>query len=92
MSSLTVAFINQSKGATAYLWDFGDGSTSAQENPSHTYVTGGAYVVTLRATGSAGVDTVSKTVITIGVASDVFLGASDGDVVATADADLIAVP
>jgi gliding motility-associated-like protein len=31
-------FFNQSDNATSYLWDFGDGSTSNQENPSHDFV------------------------------------------------------
>jgi PKD repeat protein len=35
----TVNFTNTSSLATSYLWDFGDGSTSTQVNPSHTYTT-----------------------------------------------------
>ena len=34
-----VAFINLSTGADSYLWDFGDGNTSTDENPTHTYAT-----------------------------------------------------
>ncbi|MFT5284262.1 MAG: PKD repeat protein, partial [Planctomycetota bacterium] len=36
---LTVDFINLSTGSlvTGYLWDFGDGTTSAQTDPTHTY-------------------------------------------------------
>ena len=33
----------------AWLWDFGDGTTSTQQNPSHTYTTAGTYTVTLTA-------------------------------------------
>ena len=34
----SVDFINQSQGsADSYLWNFGDGNTSTQENPSHSY-------------------------------------------------------
>ena len=33
-----------------YAWTFGDGATSAEENPVHTYATPGTYVVTLRIT------------------------------------------
>ncbi len=91
-ASLSVRFINQSLGATSYLWDFGDGSSNVQENPEHTYAEGGAYVVTLTATGPSGIATKSRTVVTVGVASDIFLGASDGDTLGTADADLLAVP
>ncbi len=34
-------------GATAYAWNFGDGSTSIEEKPSHIYYADGAYTVTL---------------------------------------------
>lgn len=32
---------------TRYLWNFGDGQTSTQQNPTHTYATPGSYTVTL---------------------------------------------
>ena len=35
-----------------YLWDFGDGTTSATENPTHAYTNGGSYNVTLTVTNS----------------------------------------
>lgn len=44
---LSVVFTNNSTGGTAYFWEFGDGETSTEENPSHTYATEGAYPVTL---------------------------------------------
>lgn len=44
--SLTVQFANQSHG-TAYLWQFGDGSSSSQYAPSHTYSSPGLYQVKL---------------------------------------------
>ncbi len=40
--------------ATTFLWNFGDGTTSTQENPSHTYDTPGTYTVRLTAANSAG--------------------------------------
>ncbi|WP_156176099.1 GEVED domain-containing protein [Hymenobacter terrenus] len=39
---------------TAWLWNFGDGTTSTQQNPNHCYTTAGTYTVTLRATNAAG--------------------------------------
>ncbi len=48
-SGLTVEFTNLSGNATSYNWDFGDGSTSSENNPTHTYATAGAYDVTLNA-------------------------------------------
>ncbi len=40
-------FINETIGANIYLWDFGDGTTSTQENPVHVYTEPGSYEVTL---------------------------------------------
>lgn len=41
-------FTDQSgAGVTTWAWDFGDGSTSTLQNPSHTYSTPGTYTVTL---------------------------------------------
>jgi PKD repeat protein len=39
---------------TAWLWSFGDGQTSTQQNPTHTYATSGTFTVTLQATGGSG--------------------------------------
>ncbi|KAK6020437.1 PKD domain protein, partial [Ostertagia ostertagi] len=39
---------------TAWDWDFGDGATSNQQNPSHTYTNIGFYAVTLSVTSSTG--------------------------------------
>ncbi|MCK5134989.1 MAG: PKD domain-containing protein [Bacteroidales bacterium] len=40
-------FVNNSINASYYLWDFGDGNTSPDENPSHIYGVEGTYDVTL---------------------------------------------
>lgn len=48
--NFTVNFTNTSISATDYLWDFGDGNTSTDKNPSHTYADLGTYTVTLTAT------------------------------------------
>jgi hypothetical protein len=47
--SFVIQFLNNSSNATSYSWDFGDGSTSQETNPSHLYTTGGDFVVTLTA-------------------------------------------
>ena len=50
---LTVQFTNQSLGEpTSFSWDFGDGGSSTEKDPFHTYRTPGTYSVTLRATNS----------------------------------------
>lgn len=46
----TVSFSNQSVSATDYSWDFGDGTTSTEINPSHTYSADGTYSVSLTST------------------------------------------
>lgn len=51
---LKVNFTNFSSDATAYSWDFGDGNSSTEESPSHTYAAAGDYTVVLTAENSAG--------------------------------------
>jgi PKD repeat protein len=57
-----VALSNNSLNATGYFWDFGDGNTSTEAEPVHTYQTVGDYEVTLIASGFCPGDTVSQTV------------------------------
>ncbi|MEZ4849107.1 MAG: PKD domain-containing protein [Bacteroidia bacterium] len=40
-------FSDQSSGAVSWNWDFGDGSTSTQQNPGHAYTASGTYEVCL---------------------------------------------
>jgi gliding motility-associated-like protein len=50
-----VQFTDQSPaGPTQWLWDFGDGQTSTQQNPQHTYTTTGRFTVKLTTTTAAG--------------------------------------
>jgi PKD repeat protein len=61
-STMDVKFMDKSTGApTAWKWDFGDGATSSEQNPMHTYTTIGIYTVTLTASNTNGSDTTSKT-------------------------------
>jgi PKD repeat protein len=58
---LTVNFTDQSTGQiTSWSWDFGDGSISTEQNPSHTYTDDGSYTVSLAVTGPGGSDTETK--------------------------------
>ncbi len=59
-----VTFINTSKNATSYLWNFGDGTTSTESNPVHSYSLDGTYLLTLKAIGANSTDSVCK-IITI---------------------------
>jgi hypothetical protein len=59
---LGVNYTDQSTGdITSWQWDFGDGSTSTEQDPSHTYTDSGIYTVSLTATGPGGSDTEIKT-------------------------------
>lgn len=53
---------NKSSYTTDYVWDFGDGTTTTDTNPTHTYTGNGTYNVTLIASHCGLLDTVSKTV------------------------------
>jgi len=50
----TVQFTNTGSAGKTYQWLFGDGSTSAAQNPSHTYQQEGDYTVSLVVTNSTG--------------------------------------
>jgi gliding motility-associated-like protein len=50
----TDASISPGSNITSWLWDFGDGNTSTQRNPQHTYTTGGNFNVTLQIRNAAG--------------------------------------
>jgi PKD repeat protein len=53
-----VSFNNTSSNATSYIWDFGDGNTSADLHPTHTYTSTGKYTLKLIAQNtSCGNDT-----------------------------------
>jgi len=59
---LTVNFTDLSTGnPTSWSWNFGDGGSSASQNPSHIYTAEGTYSVTLTASNGCGSDIESKT-------------------------------
>jgi len=59
---LDVTFTDTSDASPVkWLWDFGDGTTSSEQNPAHLYTTAGSYDVTLRAWNDLGSDTMVKT-------------------------------
>lgn len=67
VTGLSVNYDNLSQpsslgGALTYAWDFGDGTVSALENPSHTYAAAGTYFVELIVTEGAMTDTVQYSV------------------------------
>ncbi|MFH1698998.1 MAG: PKD domain-containing protein, partial [Candidatus Zixiibacteriota bacterium] len=57
LDPLSVQFTDLSSGSpTSWLWEFGDGNTSAQQHPNHVYYSHGIYTVKLTVTNSLGSD------------------------------------
>jgi len=54
IKDLKVVFENTTTNGVFYQWDFGDGSTSTETNPVHTYATDGDYLVKLSVVGGPG--------------------------------------
>jgi len=79
-ASLTVKFTDASTGnITTRSWDFGDGGTSTEQNPSYTYTNPGVYTVSLTVSGAGGSNTKTKTeYITVLEPTSVFDVSSDG--------------
>ena len=71
---LTVDFTNTSVGENlSYSWDFGDGQTSMEASPSHTYEVVGEYTVTLTTTNNYGTDTKLDSIsVSLGVSTAPF--------------------
>jgi PKD repeat protein len=58
---LTVRFTDRSSGeVTQWLWNFGDGASSSERNPSHVYTSGGIYSVSLTVTGPGGTSSLAQ--------------------------------
>ncbi len=53
--------VKSSKDITSWLWNFGDGTTSTEQNPSHTYTSAGTYTVTLTVDNGTTENTETKT-------------------------------
>ena len=57
----TLSFINTSIGASGYIWNFGDGSLSNEENPNHYFqgITGDETITLLASTSMGCMDSIS---------------------------------
>lgn len=59
--NLTVNFQDQSTNALSWQWDFGDGTQSTQQNPTHIYTNYGSFTVQLVVTNNFGcTDTIRR--------------------------------
>jgi PKD repeat protein len=61
LQTVTFTATNTGGQVTDWLWDFGDGGTSDQQNPTHQYTAEGTYTVSLTATGPDYSDAETKT-------------------------------
>ena len=55
-----IQFTDLSTGSASWFWDFGDGTTSTEQNPIHTYAVPGTYTVTLTVENGFGFDYETK--------------------------------
>lgn len=55
-----ISFLDGSTNANAWAWDFGDGSSSNLQNPSHIFTQNQSYSVILVAENNCGIDTTDK--------------------------------
>lgn len=63
INDLQYDFTNNSANASTWLWNFGDGTTSSNQNTSHTYTSADTYEVSLTVTDAKGcVQTSSQTI------------------------------
>jgi hypothetical protein len=60
-----VAFTALTHSATSWLWDFGNGESSTEQNPVYIYPEGGYYIATLTATDASGNSEVSEVKLAI---------------------------
>ncbi|MBK8554892.1 MAG: PKD domain-containing protein [Lewinellaceae bacterium] len=65
VANATASFSNQSQNAVSYQWNFGDGSTSNEAEPTHTYSASGSYTVELTAINNCGASTLQQTIVIV---------------------------
>jgi len=78
-----IQFTNCSQEAISYNWNFGDGGTSTDASPSHTYAANGNYIVTLTVTNAEGSNTTTRTVTAFSYTSADYAGSFAGPEVCT---------
>ncbi len=64
-----VEFTDDSRGATSWEWDFGDGNLDTMPSPIHSYASNGIYIVSLISSNDCGDDTLVQEVLvsTLGI-------------------------
>jgi parallel beta-helix repeat protein len=73
--SLSVQFTDLSQNAEARAWDFGDGTSSTEQNPTHIYSEAGNYTIKLTVSNTNGTDSKLATIMVLSkVVLPVFVG------------------
>ncbi len=65
IAACNISFTNSSVNAVSYLWDFGDGQSSTEENPVHEYLFSGEYQVQLTAKAADGTEAKASRLVKI---------------------------
>ncbi|MFM7668612.1 MAG: PKD domain-containing protein, partial [Bacteroidota bacterium] len=85
----TVTFTDFSTNSpTTWAWNFGDGNTSTQQNPTHTYAAAGSYTVSLTVSNSAGTNSTTQNIV-VNAVPIVTLTSSDADNVVCSNEGLV---
>ena len=75
----SLSFVDGSVKATSWSWNFGDGNTSTQQYPTHSYTTAGTYTVALTINGGASTDTQTNLIHVLPNLGTPFTPAQGGD-------------
>lgn len=88
VDELSVDFTDNTPEAFSWFWEFGDGNSSTERNPRHTYAGTGTYTVTLTVNNEAGyVSEVSKRIFVAGRVKAAFTFTLTGDLLDIAEFD-----
>jgi len=74
ISGTNYQFTNSSTNASNFQWNFGDGTTSNQQNPTHIFTTAGTYHVTLTVTSCGKTYTKAKEITISTLSNETFKG------------------
>ncbi len=86
-----IQFDNTSTGAISYEWNFGDGTTSTLENPSHTFAAPGTYQVTLIALDSNTCNGVDTALLNVFIPGPLSVAVSPGDTICNGESTVAQV-
>ena len=87
VSGRTATFADTSTNEpTSWTWDFGDGNSSSDQNPTHAYEDYGSYTVSLPAQNDFGSDTASENIVLEFECSPIFVAAAGAGVGANSSA------